>query len=99
MAKTKVKKELAMAPEAPDYKPTLWLDLEGQDVVQVKELSVGEEVEVVVTGKVVGLEQRERQDSGDKTAKKTGSIRLENYRVRVMGEEDNVFTKMSKEDD
>lgn len=78
-----------------DYKPRLYLDLEGKDVSQVKGLTVGEEVWCLVKGKVVGLEQRERTDS-EGTLKKTGSIQLEGYEVDVLAEEPNEFIKMAE---
>jgi len=79
-----------------DYKPRLYLDLEGKDVSQVKGLTVGEEVWCLIKGKVVGLEQRERSDS-DGEMKKTGSIQLEGYEVDVLAEEPNDFVKMADE--
>lgn len=99
MAK-KVKKEIS-APAAVDgYKPCLYLDMQGQDVSQIKELNIGDKVEILVTGTVKGLSQRQRQDYDDsKKTVKTGTIDLEGYKVKVLGEEDNVFTKMAEEDD
>lgn len=104
MAKSKtkakvVKSECCGAP-CGDYKPRLYLSLEGQDVSQIKDVAVGDEVEVLVTGKVVGLSQRERPDHKDgKKTVKTGDIDLEGYRVRVLGDEENEFTKMADEMD
>lgn len=99
MAKSKKTKVMhdCCAPVCADYKPRLYLALEGQDVAQIKNLAVGEEVELLVTGKIVALAQRERTD-GDKK-RKTGDIDLEGYRVRVMGEEENPFKKMADEDE
>lgn len=100
MAK-KVVKEACCAPVgAPEYKPRLYLQLEGQDVAQIKTLKVGEKIELRITGRVVGLSQRERPDY-DKKDKviKSGDIDLEGYRVEVMGDEDNEFTEMSKDED
>ena len=102
MAKEKAKKVVSECcpPSVGEYKPQLYLDLEGQDVSQVKGLAVGEEVMVHVTGKVVGLEQRERKDDGtDGKSKTTGTIRLEGYRVKVMGDADsNEFEDMSEDE-
>lgn len=100
MAK-KVKKEISPAPTAPDAPaPRLYLDLEGQDVSQLKDLNIGDEVEILVTGKVKGLSQRQRVSYEDeKKTVKTGTIDLENYKVQVLEEESNVFTKMAGEDD
>ena len=78
------------------YKPRLYLDLQDQDVSKVKGLTIGEEAEFTVKGKVVGLSQRERKE-GEKTVK-TGSIDLESYTVGVMGEESNEFKKMADDE-
>jgi aspartyl-tRNA synthetase len=65
-------------------------------VSKIKGLAIGEDGAFRVTGKIVGLSQRERKEN-DKTIK-TGSIELENFEVEVLGDEDNEFTKMSDED-
>lgn len=84
---------------AMDYKPRLYLNLEGQDVAQIKGLKVGEEVEIRVTGRVVGLSQRERPDhKTEGKVIKTGDIDLEGYKVQVMGEEENEFIAAAKEE-
>lgn len=104
MAKTKVNKtvksEVCCAPAGLDtYKPRLYLSVEGQDVSQVKDLKVGEQVQILVTGKVVGLSQRERPDYNDaKKTKKTGDIDLEGYRVQVLEDEVD-FAKATGTDD
>lgn len=96
MAK-KVKDNIAAVP-SPEYKPRLYLQLEGQDVGQIKSLKVGEKIELRVTGKVVGLAQRERPDyNNEKKTIKTGDIDLEGYRVQVLGDEDNEFEKLSED--
>ena len=100
MAKSKKTKvmDTCCAPTC-DYKPRLYLDLEGSDVAQIKGLKVGDEGMFHVRGKIVGLEQRERKDEGtDGKSKTTGSIQLEGYEVDVMGEEDNEYKKMAEDD-
>lgn len=95
MAK-KVVKEACCPPM--EMKPRLYLSLEGQDVAQIKSLKVGEKVELRVTGKIVGLSQRERPDYDDpKVTRKTGDIDLEGYRVEVMGDEANEFEELSED--
>jgi len=85
-------------PTVAECAPRLYLALEGQDVSQIKDLKVGEQVEILVTGKVVGLAQRERHDPENaKNARKTGDIDLEDYKVQVLGEEENTYTKMADE--
>ena len=103
MAKTKSKNVVAeMCCSAPigDYKPRMYVSLEGQDVGQIKELAVGDEVELVVKGKVVGLSQRERPNYKDpKKTTKTGDIDLEDYKVLVLDTADNIFEKMAAEEE
>jgi len=85
---------------SPESAPRLYLSLHDQQVAQIKGLTIGEEVTLHITGKVVGLSQREHQDHMDEKKKvKTGDIDLENYTVDVMGEEDNEYKKMADEDD
>lgn len=97
MAK-KVVKDTCCPPSVDHYKPRLYLALEGQDVAQIKSLKVGEKVELRVTGKVVGLSQRERPDHEDsKKTIKSGDIDLEGYRVEVMGDEANEFEELSED--
>lgn len=98
MAKKKVKQTLKCEPCA-DFKPRMYVSLEGQDVAQIKTLQVGDEVELKVTGKVVGLSQRERPDYNDSSkTKKTGDIDLEDYRVEVLEDEKNEFSNMADEE-
>lgn len=99
MAKKVVKETCCGPAPAPTYKPRLYLSLEGQDVAQIKSLAVGEKVELRVTGKIVGLSQRERPDYDNKEKTvKSGDIDLEGYRVEVMGDEENVFKELSEDD-
>lgn len=77
----------------------IYIDLEGQDTAQIKGLTVGQKVQILVEGTVKGLSQRERQDYDDpKKTVKTGDIQLENYSVEVLEDEKNEFTKMAEED-
>lgn len=102
MAKSKVKgKKTVDSCCAPacvgDYKPRLYIDLRDKDVSQIKGLTVGEKVQMLVEGKVVGLEQRERSTEGEKK-ENTGSIQLEGYEVEVLGE-DNEFAQLVDDDE
>ena len=98
MAKAKKTVSECNAPCVGDYKPRLYLDLQDKDVSQLKGLTVGEEVEVVVHGTVRGLEQRERTNEKGET-EKTGSIQLEGYRVSVLDDEENPFIDMANDDE
>lgn len=102
--KTKKVVDSCCAPCASDapYKPRLYLDLDDKSVDKLKGLTIGEEAQIVVTGKVVSLEQRENirdygPDKGKK--KKTGSISIEGYAVEIMADEDNEFKQLIEDDD
>lgn len=78
----------------------MYIDLEGQDVSQIKGLTVGQTVQVLVEGKVCCLEQRERQDYDEpKKTRTTGSISIENYEVQVLDDENNEFVAMADEEE
>lgn len=97
MAKKGKKLYGAPVPSHPgDYKPRLYLDLEGADVQQVEGLKVGETHEFSVRGKVVGLSQNKRTDEDGKE-RTTGSIQLEGFEVETL-DGDNEFTELSKDD-
>lgn len=97
--KGKLKKEVSCcdAPCVGNYKPTLYLSLEGKDTGQIKGVAVGEKVQILVEGTVKGVSQNERSGcDGEKT--KHGSIDLEGYSVKVLADEDNEFLKMAEDD-
>lgn len=103
MAKEKVSKRvkatLAAPAPASEFKPRLYLSLEGQDVTQIKELKVGDHIQVLVEGTIKGLSQRERPDYDDpKKVRKSGDIDLEGYRVKVLEDEVD-FAKQNGVDD
>ncbi len=79
-----------------DYKPRLYLDLQDKSVEELKGLKIGEDVEVMVKGRLVELSQRERTEGKDKV--KTGSISLENYELMVVEDDQNLFAKLAAED-
>lgn len=95
MAKVKKSKVVDSCCPTPctDYKPRLYLDLQDQDVSKLKGLTIGEEGTFRVTGKIVGLSQRQRMEEGKEV--KTGSIDLEGFTVEVMGVEDNEFEELA----
>lgn len=97
-SKTKVVDSCCPSP-CGDFKPRLYIDLKDQDVSKLKGLTIGEEGEFTIRGKIVGLSQRSRADYDDpsKTVN-TGSIDVEGYTVEVMGEEDNEFKELAKDD-
>jgi len=96
--KTKAKNvvDTCGCPAVGDYKPRLYLDLQDKSVEELKGLKIGEDVEVMVKGRLVELSQRERTEGKDKV--KTGSISLENYELMVVEDDQNLFAKLAAED-
>lgn len=107
MAKTKrtaaknVKAEIG-CPAISDYKPSLYLDLEGKDVKELGDLKPGEEVQVMVIGTVKRVSQEKRMKwMGDGKSEKevtSGQITIDDYKVVVVEDEKNEFIKMANSD-
>lgn len=100
--KRNIKSEMAVPAQVGDYKPSLYLDLEGaKQVNQIEGLKLGEKVEILVTGVVRALEQRKsmRYRNGKEKEVETGHISVEGYSVKVLEEESNVFSKMADDDE
>lgn len=73
-----------------DYKPSLYLNLEGAgQVSQIKGLKLGEKVQILVEGTVRGLEQRKssRYREGKYIEIDSGHIDIEGYQVKVLEDE------------
>ena len=86
----KVVKSECCAPSIGDYKPSLYLDLEGtKQVNQIEGLKLGETVQILVTGTVRALEQRKsmRYRDGKEKEVETGHISVEGYNVQVVEDE------------
>lgn len=81
-----------------DYKPSLYLSLEGKDVSEIEGLKVGEEVQVLVTGKITRLTQEKRKKYGTEKEVESGTIDIEGYTVAVVEDEKNEFVKMADDD-
>lgn len=79
-----------------EYKPRLYIDLKDQDVSKLKGLTIGEDGEFMIRGKIVGLSQRSYDRDGETV--KTGSIDVESYTVEIMGEDENEFDELVKDD-
>lgn len=80
------KKETAMcAPAA--MKPCLHIDFDG-NANEVKGVAVGDEVYIVVRGKVKGVEQRE---SYEDPKKMMASVSLKDFEVKVGGSKSNIM--------
>lgn len=108
MATKRIKKnqvgEALSAPAGLDYKPSLHLDLEGADLKQIEGIKVGEEVEIIVRGKVrrVSQEKRQRYDyEKNKQAGEvhTGTISIDNYSIVRVEDEKNEFVKLADDED
>lgn len=98
MAKAKIKSKKTMdccIPSSPEQ--CLYIDLEGKQVAEIKGLEIGEKVQILVEGKIAGLDQRESNYDGK--SRQTGSIRVTAYEVTILEDEDNPFTKMADDED
>ena len=73
--------------------PTVYIDLSKSDIGELKGVSIGDKVRVVVTGKVMSISQR-ADDGG-----KTGSISVESKDVQVKDAPDGDFEKLAEDDD
>lgn len=102
-AKTKAKNIVSECcpPPVGDYKPSLYLNLEGAgQVSQIKGLKIGEKVQILVEGTVRGLEQRKssRFRNGKDVEVETGHIDVEGYSLKVLEDEVD-FAKLTGVDD
>lgn len=77
----------------PEYFPSIYLDVVALDVL--KDLKVGEEVTVVLKGKLRSVEQREDYDDPKKLR---GSLSLKEYEVSITAGTD-VWDELSEEED
>ncbi len=75
------------------YTPTVYLDVKA--LSDLKGLTVGEEVTVVIKGKVKGLSQREDYDDKSKVK---GSLDITPTDIKIESGTD-VWEELSKEDD
>lgn len=97
--KGKAKKTVDCCIPESKFAPRLYLNLQDKDVSQIKGLTVGDKVQVLVSGTVKGLEQRERRSYDDpEKVEKTGEIQLEGYKVEVLADEDNEFEDLVDDD-
>lgn len=96
-----IKSECCAPAAVGDYKPSLYLDLEGKSVKELEGIQLGEEVQVLVKGKVTRLEQRKsmRYRKDKEVEVETGSISIEGYEVAVVEDEKNEFTKLAEDDE
>lgn len=93
-----IKSECCAPTSIGDYKPSLYLSLEGKDVSEIEGLKVGEEVQVLVTGKITRLSQEKRKKYGSEKETESGTIEIEGYKVAVVEDETNEFVKMADDD-
>lgn len=80
------------SPAMEKFTPTVYVDLTKSDVGELKGVSVGDKVRVVITGKVMSITMR--KDYGDKT----GSISVESKDVQIKDAPGGEFEKLSEED-
>lgn len=84
-----------MQTSPPEYKPRLYIDLEKGDIKLVEKLTVGDDVTLIIQGKVCGLERSESTDEDGKKRER-GNLRIEDYHVKATGE--NEFSKLAEDD-
>lgn len=94
------KKKLATAcgcsaPEAPDYKPRLWIDLDEKNIDILDDITVGKQITVALKGKVIMASKRENENMDEKK-KVTGEFQLEGYEVEIITKND--FEALAEED-
>lgn len=95
MAKKKVtgKAEMAACAASIPYSPTLYIDFD--DLNEIRGLVVGDEITVVVKGKVRSVEQRESYEDPRKVR---SSVSLVNFEAEIAND-DNQFADLMDEDD
>jgi len=81
MARKKKPKAEAIAMVDADYKPQTHIDLDEDSVDSLEDFSIGDEVCVVLRGKVVSMESRESKYGG--RTEKRGMIAIENPDVCI----------------
>lgn len=95
MAKKKAKLKKVQLVEASTAmsKPSLYIDLEADDLDMLKKHKIGDEIVLVIRGDLTSISQR--KDPGDKEA--SGSISLQDYDVELG--DDNVFEKLADDEE
>lgn len=63
----------------PDYKPRLYIELEGGDLKLLEKVKTGKTGRFVLVGKVVGTSERTNEDG-----KKRGTIDIEGYEISAV---------------
>lgn len=97
-----VKAECCAPPPIGEYKPSLFLDLEGvKQVSQLEGLKLGEKVQILVTGTVRALEQRKsmRYRDGKEKEVESGHISVEGYQVQIVDDEVDFGKKHGVDDE
>lgn len=95
MAKKRAKiKKLGMVEATmPSMKPSVYLDLEADDLDILKKKKVGDEIVLVIRGDLTSISQSKQ--AGDKEA--SGSIRIEDYDIEIS--DDSVWAKLADDED
>lgn len=78
-----------------EYSPRMYIDLEGKQLSDLKDLTVGQTVQILVEGKVCSIEQR----MGYEGRKQTGSVALEGYKAEILEDEENEFVNLANDED
>lgn len=78
-------------PEELEFHPTVHISLQDKDLAAIKEINIGEEVSVVLKGKITSISRHEGKTGVD------GHIELEDYSVKVSST--SVFDELSSDEE
>jgi hypothetical protein len=77
-----------------EYPRTMYIDLDAADLKLLDSAEVGKKIQIVVSGKVCGVNQRERKYDGK--AEKSGTLDIESPKVRLL--KVNEFSDLAEDD-
>lgn len=86
------KKNSARMETLAEWTPSVHLDVKA--LADLKDLSVGDKVTIILQGKVSSLEQREGYDDASKVK---GSLCLKDYEMKITGPDE--WSEMAEDDD
>lgn len=93
MAKKKVSSNEALCCGDMAYSPSMYVDFD--KLGEIKGLSVGDKVRLVITGTVKSVEQRESYD--DPKAVR-GSLGIKDFEAEIIDDESNEFGALAEDD-
>ncbi len=87
------KKQLDNAVIAQEYKPCLYLDVPSKEMLD--DLKLGEQVEIIIRGRVKGLSSSKRVGPDGKS--EHNSLDVEDYKIKIAGK--SVWDELGEDDD